>query len=55
MEKKDKHGAPLVIGFAEFDNAHQANAALKTIQVAACSIVDSLFHKFSLTFHALHF
>lgn len=32
MEKKDKHGAPLVIGFAEFENAYQAHAALKTLQ-----------------------
>ena len=34
VEKKDKHGAPLVIGFAEFETAHQAHAALKTLQAS---------------------
>ena len=41
VEKKDKHGSPLVIGFAEFDNAHQANAALKTLQVSPVSRVHT--------------
>ena len=32
VEKKDKHGNPLIIAFAEFETPHQAAASLKTLQ-----------------------
>lgn len=33
VEKKDKHGNPLVLSFVEFETPVQAHAALKTLQV----------------------
>ncbi len=34
VERKDKNGTPLVIGFAEFVDAQHANVALKALQVS---------------------
>ena len=34
VDKKDRHGNPLVIGFAQFETVHQAAATLKTLQVS---------------------
>ena len=34
VDKKDRNGNPLVIGFAQFETVHQAAAALKTLQVS---------------------
>ena len=33
VERKDKNNSVLVIGFAEFSDAHRANVALKALQV----------------------
>lgn len=37
VERKDKNNTPLVIGFAEFTDAHRANVALKALQVSNSS------------------
>jgi hypothetical protein len=55
VERKDKNGTPLVIGFAEFSDTHRANVALKALQVGNSSHSDfAPAPRIMECLHALH-